>query len=141
MTENEKFEYDTLSDWKSRLEKELKGRPLQKPARQNEAGIALQPYYTRENSTTPYPVFNRENLTGRQIYERIEIATEAEMNTRALNALNSGATALSIDWNEKLDLALILKGVELAFIETGFNIPASAIGAFSEEFKNLIEHR
>lgn len=124
---------DNLNEWKLRAEKELKGKPLESLNWKNEADIKLHPYYNQENSRGLFPVISAKRENGWDIFEPLNVLDAEKSNLKALAALNAGATGIIFKLNadfEMSDLPLLLKDIQLPYIQTGFIVPPS----FYEEF-------
>lgn len=131
------FTPSTANDWKNQLIKDLKGEPYENLIWQNENGINIQPFYTKEDLDQNYePAFTHANW---DICVHKTNLTSKEINTQLLADLNRGASSISIDCNA-LDLEIALKDIQLNFIQSTFVVnetTAKALKTYLENHYNL----
>jgi methylmalonyl-CoA mutase len=119
------FPSSTKSQWKEQIAKDLKGTGFDQLVWKTHNGIDIDPFYTAEDlKGTPAPLFNN---SGWDICEQISVSDEKEANSRALKALQNGASGLSFYINKKIDTAALIKGVSLEHIYSNFIISNDAI--------------
>lgn len=115
------FESTTAAQWKEQLIKDLKGVDYDALVWHTDAGIDIQPFYTKENlaGKASQPVF-----TGRDwaICEWIDVADEKTANRQALNALQNGASGLVFSIGKHTDYALLLKEISIEHIYCLFRV-------------------
>jgi hypothetical protein len=111
---SEVFSNQTLQDWQSLAEKELKGKSLDSLVRQKEEGIFLFPYATQAK-TTGEPTFRA--TTSWQLHQSFRTTDPLQWNGLALEALNGGANSLTIpaSFNAN-DMKVALKDIFVGFI-------------------------
>ena len=141
MTQSISFEKDSLFEWKNRAATELKGRPPETLIWLNEAGVRQEAYYTKENSSTPYPVIPGPRGNTWDIFDMIPAGQSEEMNAAALNALRSGASALLFELNSSINLNGLLDQIELPFIQSGFLVPENALKQFLGDLGSICQER
>jgi methylmalonyl-CoA mutase len=126
------FTPSTASDWKNQLIKDLKGEPYENLIWQNENGINIQPFYTKEDLDQNYePAFTHANW---DICVHKTKLNSKEINTQLLADLNRGASSISINCNG-LDIEVALKDVQLNFIQSTFIVSTTD----AETLKNYLE--
>jgi methylmalonyl-CoA mutase len=126
------FTPSTASDWKNQLIKDLKGEPYENLIWQNENGINIQPFYTKEDLDQNYePAFTHANW---DICVHKTKLNSKEINTQLLADLNRGASSISINC-KGLDIEVALKDVQLNFIQSTFIVSTTD----AETLKNYLE--
>ena len=124
----DQFPAISTEEWKAKVEADLKGVPFDKKLvwRTNE-GFNVQPMYRAEDienlKTTDslpgeYP-YVRGTRTENDWLTRQEIIAEnaTEANAKALEVLGKGVTSLGFKVKEAADVAVLLKGIDLAKVE------------------------
>ncbi|MFM1772359.1 MAG: hypothetical protein RLZZ71_1501 [Bacteroidota bacterium] len=111
---SEVFSNQTLQDWQTLAEKELKGKSLDSLVRQKEEGIFLFPYATQAK-TTDEPTFRA--TTSWQLHQSFQTNDPLQWNGLALEALNGGANSLTVPASfNASDMKVALKDVFVGFI-------------------------
>ncbi|MCZ8285458.1 MAG: methylmalonyl-CoA mutase family protein, partial [Bacteroidia bacterium] len=115
------FEPTTAAQWKEQLIKDLKGLEFDSLVWHTDAGIDVQPFYTKENlaDAAPHPVFTTKDWA---ICEWIRVEDEKTANRQALNALQNGASGLVFTINQTTDYAVLLNGILLEHIYCLFKV-------------------
>ncbi len=127
------FNATTAQQWKEQLIKDLKGIDYDTLVWKTNAGLNIQPFYTSETTTQKTPlVFSHNDWA---ICEYILVKNEKEANTHALNALSNGASGIVFVIDQKIDSAILLKGISVQHIYTLFKISY----AFVEELQNTLQ--
>lgn len=103
----------TTSDWKSRLEKDLKGISFDALSSPNRDGINIHPFYHIDQATAGYTVFNS---TDWDIIGKIVVKDEATANQQALKELNGGASGLHFVFTGTVNFELLLQDISLPHI-------------------------
>lgn len=121
----EEFSVSNAQEWKGRLAKDLKGITFEDLSVQDRNGLHIKPFYTAEtNSKIDKPVFHHKDWT---IFSSVKVLDEKEANSNALQELESGASGLVFIINDKVNLELLLKDIQLQYIQTRFLIGANAL--------------
>ena len=128
----EQFPAVTTEEWKAKVDADLKGVPFEKKLvwRTNE-GFNVQPMYRAEDienlKTTDslpgeYP-YVRGTRTDNDWLTRQEIIAEtaAEANAKAVEVLGKGVNSLGFKVKNAEDVAVLLKGIDLASVEINLN--------------------
>jgi methylmalonyl-CoA mutase len=115
------FESTTAAQWKEQLIKDLKGLEFDSLVWHSDAGIDVQPFYTKENlaGAASQPVFTTKDWA---ICEWIRVEDEKTANLQALNALQNGASGLVLTISKETDYALLLNGILLEHIYCLFKV-------------------
>lgn len=123
------FDAATAADWKSRLEKDLKGITFEQLSVVDDNGITINPFYTNEQEAQKPAVFSHTDWS---ILEKVIVADERTANAQALAALSTGASGLIFECTkEHTDWGILLQGVELNYIYTFFNVKGSNAAAIA----------
>jgi hypothetical protein len=111
---SEVFSNQSLQDWQTLAEKELKGKSLDSLVRQKEEGIFLFPYAT-EGSSTNEVTFRA--TPSWQLHQSFQTKDPMAWNALALEALNGGANSLTIPASfNASDMKVALKDIFVGFI-------------------------
>lgn len=110
-------EFSSLSksDWLGQIEKELRGNPFESMLTEIEAGLTLQPAYTKDDlqEVTPIPPRAQNHL---DLVEAVEVKNGKEANATLLDLLNRGASSLLLFLQNGIDLKELLKEVLIQHI-------------------------
>lgn len=133
------FNTTTAQQWKDQLIKDLKGIDFETLVWKTNAGLAVQPFYTAEqNATTkPHLVFSHNDWA---ICEYIVVTDEKIANAEALNALSNGASGLVFVINQKIDSAVLLKGILVEHIYTLFKVSSEFVEELQNTLKSVDKH-
>jgi methylmalonyl-CoA mutase len=113
------FNPTSAAEWKENLIKDLKGEPFENLIWQNENGFDIQPFYTHENLHHIYqPAFT--HIDWDICAKNFESESE-KINQQLLNALNLGATSISVNCNN-IDFDVALNNIQLNYIASTFYI-------------------
>ena len=111
---NEVFSNQSLQDWQTLAEKELKGKSLDSLVRQKEEGIFLFPYSTEAKSTEE-PTFRA--APSWQLHQSFQTTDPMAWNVLALEVLNGGANSLTIPASfNASEMKVALKDIFVGFI-------------------------
>ncbi len=138
---SEQIEQDTYVAWTERAAKELKGKPLDTLNWVTSGGLRLKPYYSAEERKRRYPVIHTRNQDEWDVFEAIEVHTAQKANLHAHQALSGGATGLQFVWDNPVpeEIPLLLAGIELPFIQSGFCVPLKDYIPFAESLVKWID--
>lgn len=137
------IEQDTYLAWAERAAKELKGKPLDTLNWVTAGGLRMKPYYSAEERTDCYPVIQTSTQSEWDVYESIEVQTAKRANKQAHQALAGGATALQFIWDnpEASEIPILLEGMELPYIQSGFIVPFNQLIPFAGSLVRWIEQQ
>jgi hypothetical protein len=111
---SEVFSNQSLQDWQTLAEKELKGKSLDSLVRQKEEGIFLFPYATEGGSTNEVTFRATPSW---QLHQSFITTDPLQWNGLALEALNGGANSLTIPASfNASELKVALKDIFVGFI-------------------------
>lgn len=111
---DEVFSNQSLQDWQTLAEKELKGKSLDSLVRHKEEGVFLFPYAT-EGSSTNEVTFRA--TPSWQLHQSFQTIDSLAWNALALEALNGGANGLTIPASfNASDMKIALKDIFVGFI-------------------------
>ena len=124
------FTAATAADWKAQITKDLKGQAFEKLIWPHPDGFEIKPFYTAEdNAENHTPLFTEANW---DICEQIKVDDPAKANTRALQALQGGATGLVFYIFQKTDMNVLLKDISVNHIYTQFFINQNALHVLND---------
>lgn len=112
----------TKAEWLAKMEKDLKGKPLQELRWQLEEQIALDPFYHPEDMEQPAaPLQGQRQDNNWQTGEYIDVEDVKEANAALLEGLRGGVEAPLLRLHRRLgasQLEQLLDGAKLEFIST-----------------------
>jgi hypothetical protein len=110
------FETSNSSQWKERLEKDLKGITFEQLQRTDDNQITINPFYTLEDQVLVTSVFAHTDWV---IVEQVRVKDEKNANSQALSALQCGASGLHfVIEKEGVNWPVLFEAIELNFIQT-----------------------
>ncbi len=152
------FEALSAEDWKSEIEKSLKGADYQKSmVWQSPEGLTIQPFYTKidlENLSNypslpavfPYTRGIKTKENDWVIVEQLQTSNPKTANKRVLNALMNGATGISFSGEikdeetvETLLNEILPQHIHLYFKNAGLNLP-SFLESWAEKAQTKTRH-
>ena len=118
------FPPTSKSEWLAKVEKDLKGKPLEELRWHLEENITLEPFYHPEDAGQALPPLqgNRPDNDW-EIGEYIDVVDLKRANTELLEGLKGGAEAPLFRLNRKMDvnqMEQLLQGAELSCISINF---------------------
>ncbi|MCB0546876.1 MAG: hypothetical protein KDD19_04760 [Phaeodactylibacter sp.] len=118
------FSPTTKAEWIAKIEKDLKGKPLDELRWQLEENITLEPFYHPEDvESAPAPLQGHRQDNNWEIGEYIDVVDIKKANAELLEGLQGGAEAPLFRLNYPLNAAQLeqlLEGAELSFISVNF---------------------
>jgi len=110
------FETSNRTQWKERLEKDLKGITFEQLQRTDDNQITIDPFYTIEGQMPAVAAFTHADWV---IVEQVRVKDEKVANSQALAALQCGASGLHfLIEKEAVNWPVLFEGIELNFIQT-----------------------
>lgn len=123
----------TKQQWIDKVNTDLKGEDFnRKLVWKNLNNIDFQPFYNPEDKLN-YLANTGENASSLVNYRQIETNTAETANSLAIKAINEGVTGLLFKINETIEVATLLKGVNLNKIAVSFEIEKEAV-TFAKDF-------
>lgn len=114
------FKDISASEWKTRLEKDLKGIGFNDLQVTDRNGIVINPFYTIEDTAdTTTASFETPDWT---IVSEVEAGDARAANQQALENLSGGASGIKFIVNDAVDLNVLLNEIDLNIIQTFFSI-------------------
>lgn len=131
------FESTTAAQWKEQLIKDLKGLDFDSLVWHTNAGIDIQPFYTKENLAdgASQAVLATKDWA---ICEWIKAEDEKTANMQALNALQNGASGLVFTISKPTDYTLLLKDISIEHIYCLFKVSDEALSRSLTAFLGTI---
>ncbi|MES2478274.1 MAG: methylmalonyl-CoA mutase family protein [Bacteroidota bacterium] len=135
----EEFSASNAQAWKERLAKDLKGITFEDLSVQDRNGNTIRPFYTSEEiSKANRAVFNHKDWT---ICAQIKVTNEKEANANALSELESGVSGLYFIINTRVDISVLLKDIQLPYIQTRFVLSENALAFFGDWNEYVITNK
>ncbi|MDX5429176.1 MAG: methylmalonyl-CoA mutase family protein [Bacteroidota bacterium] len=132
------FPPTSFEEWKTRAEKDLKGKPLSELEHQTSDGIEIHPYYDQSQSQAMgQPIRSK---TGWTMFHEILVEDAHSGNLLALKALNWGASGLLFYVHDSIDLHTLLKDVMMEHIRIDWVVEGD-LEVFLEHLKRILVER
>ncbi|KAA5536281.1 hypothetical protein F0919_01030 [Taibaiella lutea] len=131
------FNPASASEWKVRLEKDLKGITFEELSVKDRNGITIHPFYTSEDVNVEYSVVTSN--PDWSICEQIVTEDASVANKQALEALNNGASGISFIIKNDVEIAALLQNIELPYIYCNFKINNSE--TFLTKFQDYLQSK
>ena len=135
-------EFNSVSkkEWLAKVEKDLKGKPIDAFNWEPIEGIPLTPFAHADDHKESYiPLVGKQQTNSWEIGIKIKVGQIKLANQEALSALENGATAICFDLKKsptEEELKILFKGIQLEWISTHFNFNQPAwkrfVGYFVE---------
>lgn len=134
------FKSVSKEKWLAKVEKDLKGKPIDAFNWEPIKGIPLTPFAHGDDSQKEYiPLIGKQQTNSWEIGVKVKVSQIKLANQEALSALENGATAICFDLYKgptKEELRSLLNGIQLKWISIHFNFNQQAwkrfIGYFTE---------
>ena len=120
------FNATTAQAWKEQIIKDLKGIDFNTLVWKTNSGIDVKPFYTKEDIQ-----LSNENISissDWNICEYINVNDEKIANTKALNALQNGASGLVFKITQKTNFETLCKGILFEHIYSLFEVAPEFLG-------------
>ncbi len=134
------------AEWLAKMEKDLKGKPLQELRWQLEEDIIIEPFYHPEDMGEALPPIRNKPDNNWEIGEYIDVEEAKKANQEAREGLEGGVEAPLFRLNLRLSPAGVeqmLDGIELPCISTNLaeNYTGKAPWELFQNFAGLLEKR
>jgi len=120
----EQFQPVSKADWLAKVEKDLKGKPIDGLNWSINEDITLTPFaHADDLEETSQPLTNQRTTNNWEIGVKVQVGNMQLANKEALNALTNGANAIAFELRKsptKAELNTLLKDIELEWISTHF---------------------
>lgn len=125
----------TAEQWKSQIEKDLKGTSFDSLLKTNRDGITIKPFYTREDLTLPTAGLSVHSDW--KICSPIDVTDEKAANRLAISELENGASGLHFIIDGQVDVSSLLQDITVTAIYLQFSVKQNA-AAFAEQLKAFL---
>lgn len=119
------FEATSPDQWKTRLEKDLKGVTFEQLSKVDSNNFTIYPFYTREDIAAPTSLFRHTDWS---IMQYIVVEDAKNANTLALAQLNDGVSGITFRIDGPVDLSVLLNAIELPYITVVFETDDTRFG-------------
>jgi len=137
-------EFNSVSkkEWLAKVEKDLKGKPIDAFNWEPIEGIPLTPFAHGDDNPKEYiPLIGKQQTNSWEIGVKIKVNQIKLANQEALSILENGATAICFDLYKsptKEELRTLLNGIQLEWISIHFNFNQQAWKRFIGYFTNYL---
>ena len=141
----EQFPEITLEQWIEKVEKDLKGRPLEELNSQLEEGITIAPFYHAGGENVPHTALAQHKVANEWEIGTYVLSKGANAaNKEALEYLSGGGEALRFDLKAPIgadDLQQVLLGIETDYISSHFEVGTEQAMHFLTILEQLLTER
>lgn len=141
----EQFQPVSKAEWLAKVEKDLKGKPIDGLNWAINDDITLTPFaHADDLPATTFPLTNQRATNSWEIGVKVQVGNMQLANKEALNALMNGANAIAFELRKsptKTDLKTLLKDIELEWISTHFIFKQQSWKRFISFFMNYVEEQ
>ena len=144
------FSKKTKAEWLTKIEKDLKGKPLDSLDWSPFEGLTMTPFFHAEDLEGAHqPLTNERENNSWEIGEIVHVNDVKKANTQALEALEGGVAAIGFTFPEESpfpkeelafeELSELLEGIQHEYISTNFYFKNSGVPKnFVEVFHEVI---
>ena len=139
------FQSVSKAEWLAKVEKDLKGKPIDGLNWEVNDDITLTPFAHAEDlAEQPVPLTNQRTTNTWEIGVKVQVGNMQLANKEALNALMNGANAIAFELRKspsKEDLKTLLKDIELEWISTHFIFKQKSWKRFMSFFLDYVSEK
>ena len=139
------FKKTSKKDWLAKVEKDLKGKPLENLDWHLNNDFVISPFAHSDDSKEAHsPLVEKRNSNSWEKGVRIKISNYKTGNQEALFLLEKGAEALCFEFKNnplKKDLQILLKDIELEWISTQFILPDHSWKRVLQSFVSVLKEK
>lgn len=144
------FSKKTKAEWLAKIEKDLKGKPLDSLDWSPFEGLTMTPFFHAEDLKGAHqPLTNERKNNSWEIGEIVHVNDVKKANAQALEALEGGVTAIGFTFSKESplpkeelsveELSELLEGIQHEYISTNFYFKNSSVPKnFVEVFHEVI---
>jgi len=141
----EQFQSVSKAEWLAKVEKDLKGKPIEGLNWEVSEDITLTPFAHADDlaELTP-PLTNQRNSNSWETGVKVQVGNMQLANKEALNALMNGANAIAFELRKsptKAELNTLLKDIELEWISTHFIFKQKSWKRFMSFFLDYVAEK
>ncbi len=138
----EQFQSVSKAEWLAKVEKDLKGKPIDGLNWAINEEIVLTPFAHADDLTKPTPALSNQRATNSwEIGVKVQVGNMQLANKEAVNALMNGANAIAFELRKsptKTELSTLLKDIELEWISTHFIFKSKSWKRFMSVFLDYV---
>lgn len=139
------FSKTSKKGWLAKVEKDLKGKPLENLDWQLNDDFVISPFAHADDIKDKYsPLVGKRNSNNWEKGVRINVSNYNTANQEALFLLEKGAEALCFEFKNnptKKDLQFLLKNIELEWISTLFILPDNSWKRVLQNFISILKEK
>lgn len=125
--------------WLAQIEKELRGKDFSVLQTEIEEGITLDPAYTHED-VSEYPVIPPRSQEHIDLVEAVMVTDAKTSNSKILDILNRGTSALLLYISGEVDLKVLLKDVLIQHIAVHYVVEGNGQNII-KQLEDLVQER
>ncbi len=141
----EQFQSVSKADWLAKVEKDLKGKPIDGLNWEVNEDITLTPFaHADDLPTKASPLNNQRTSNSWEIGVKVQVGNMQLANKEALNALMNGANAIAFELRKspsKTELKTLLKDIELEWVSTHFIFKQKSWKRFMNFFLDYVAEK
>jgi len=141
----EQFQPISKAEWLAKVEKDLKGKPIDGLNWAINEDIILTPFaHADDLAEQPVPLANQRKSNNWEIGVKVQVGNMQLANKEALNALTNGANAIAFELRKspsKAELKTLLKDIELEWISTHFIFKQKSWKRFINFFLDYVKEK
>ena len=140
----EQFQPVSKAAWLAKVEKDLKGKPIDGLNWAVNEEISLPPFAHAEDITATSPLTDQRVSNNWEIGVKVQVGNMQLANKEALNALTNGANAIAFELRKspsKAELKILLKDIELEWVSTHFIFKQKSWKRFISFFLDYIKEK
>jgi len=139
------FQSVSKAEWLAKVEKDLKGKPIDGLNWEVNDDITLTPFaHADDLGAASQPLTNQRTTNTWEIGVKVQVGNMQLANQEALNALMNGANAIAFELRKspsKEDLKILLKDIELEWISTHFIFKQKSWKRFMSFFLDYVSEK
>ena len=139
------FQSVSKAEWLAKVEKDLKGKPIDGLNWEVNDDITLTPFaHADDLGAASQPLTNQRTTNTWEIGVKVQVGNMQLANKEALNALMNGANAIAFELRKspsKEDLKTLLKDIELEWISTHFIFKQKSWKRFMSFFLDYVSEK
>lgn len=139
------FKKSSKKDWLAKVEKDLKGKPIENLNWKINESLVVSPFAHRDDfNELPKPLLGNRNSNDWEKGVRIVVKNVKTANKEALFLLEKGADALCFEFLEKLskkEMQTLLQGIEHEWISTHFILHQKFWKGIVQNFISILNNK
>ena len=139
------FKKTSKKDWLAKVEKDLKGKPLDSLDWKINADWVVSPFAHSDDAEESFPpLVGKKTANAWELGVRIFVKNIKTANAEALFLLEKGATAICFDLQKnptKKELETLLQGIQHEWVSTHFILPKNSWKSIVTHFLSILKNK